>query len=132
MNYLGEFFKGVNEGNGNMIGPSLAASLLTMIGADREAIRHLQERKSRAEAFGRDTARLIARQDLAGAYVRTHETGLAIAELNDAVPIAEAIDNGKHADAVHSHLGALYMQIAEENIRTGVGKLPFHSHNPAK
>jgi len=117
MSYLGEFFKGVNERNGNMIGPSLAASLLSMIGADREAIKHLQERKSRAEAFGRDTARLVARQDLAGAYVRMHETGLAITELNDAVPIAEAIDNGKHADAVHSHLGALYMQIAEENIR---------------
>ena len=115
--FLGEFFKDVNARNGNMIGPSLAASLLTMIGADREAIKHVEEAKVRADVFGRESMRLIARQDLAGAYVRAHQTEKAITELNDAVPIAEAFDNGKHADSVHTHLGALYMQIAEENIR---------------
>lgn len=41
----------------------------------------------------------------------------AIAELDDAVSIAEAFENGKHADSAHRLLGALHMRIAEENIR---------------
>ncbi len=117
LSFLDEFFGGVNARNGNMIGSSLAASLLTMIGADQEAIKYLEEARVRADVFGREFMRLIVRQDLAGAYVRTHLTEKAITELSDAVPIAEAFDNGKHADSVHTHLGALYMQIAEENIR---------------
>ena len=49
--------------------------------------------------------------------MRAHDVDKAVAELGDAVSMPRRFENGKRADSVHVHFGALHMQIAEENIR---------------
>jgi tetratricopeptide (TPR) repeat protein len=111
---LDKFFADLATRNHEIPGHYLAGSVMTMIGADRGAIKYYEQAAHLAEHSGDARWRLATLQALAGGYIRLHEPDLALAALNQAEPLAARTAEGKFSDHVLSQRGSLYHQLGDD------------------
>jgi len=115
--FLKNFFKKLDDRHDGVAGYYIAGSLLTMIGADHDAIpyfTHVVEIANKAENA---RWKLIALQGLAGAFIRVGDVDNGLKTLKKAEPLASELEKGNFSDHVLSQFGSIYSQIGESNFQ---------------
>lgn len=101
----------------------IAGSLLTMIGADNEAIPYYVHVNEITNKIDIDGWRLNALQNLAEAYIKIGDVDNGLSVLKKAEPLAFKLEEGNFSDYVLSQFGRIYSQIGNDSFKRS---LQFH------
>ncbi len=113
--FLKNFFDKLDKKHVGIAGYHIAGSLLTMIGADNEAIPYYAHVEEIANKSDNARWKLIALQSLAGAFINIGDVENGLNALKKAEPLASGLKEGNFLDHIHSLFGRIYSLKGDSN-----------------
>ena len=113
--FLKNFFNKMDKRHDGIAGYYIAGSLLTMIGSDHDAIPYFAHVDEIAKKTENTRWKLLALQNLAGAFIKIGDVDNGLNTLKKAEPLALEFEKGSFSDHVRSQFGSIYSQLGDSS-----------------
>ena len=113
IDYLKKYFKELDKRHNDIAGVLFAGSLLALTGKYKESVKYFKKVLIKIKKNTNDRTKLIALQNLAGAYIQNKEIEKARKIITKAIPIAKRFENGRYQNYVLEQLSSLFYQTGD-------------------